>query len=102
MVCYIVPLLASLAAFLTRKASHSQGRNSLHLNIMLLGGALFGLIDHAWNSELLLMGPNLYSDLALGFAITLGITGAWGLITLRARLSSSLAHISQRLGLLKG
>lgn len=101
MVCYIVPLMATLLAFTGRRASHSSGLNGFYLNIMLLGGALFGLVDHAWSGELFLLGANWASDLALGGAITLGITAGWGIIVFKTRIAESMHRLNCRLGILK-
>ncbi len=49
------------------------------LSQLLLGGALFGIVDHAWNGELLLVGPDILKDLALGVTITIVIFGVWAL-----------------------
>lgn len=101
MVCYIVPLMATLIAFTGRRAFHSKGSHGFWLNIMLFGGALFGLVDHFWHGELFLIGANWASDLALGGAITLGITAGWGVIVFKTRIAESMHHLSYRLGILK-
>ena len=101
MVCYIIPLIATLLAFGGRRASRSQGAQGFWLNIMFLGGGLFGFMDHLWNGELLLIGANWAWDLALGGVITLGITGAWGLIVFKTRIAQSMHRFSFRLGFLK-
>lgn len=75
MVCYILSVLAAGVVFLIRdKDEHLKS-----LNLMLLGGAVFGLVDHAWNNELF-ASPNIYNDLLLGIAIVAGIFGSWWLI----------------------
>ena len=66
MVCWIVPLTATLIGFFGRKSFNWKGARSFWLNIMLLGGAIFGAIDHLWNGELFLIGTNWAMDLALG------------------------------------
>ncbi len=101
MVCYIVPLVATLLAFIGRRASHNHGHHSLWLNIMLLGGALFGGIDHLWNAELFLISSSWAWDLALGGAITLGITAGWGVIVFKTRIAESMHRFNCRLGILK-
>lgn len=85
MVCYVIPLIASLVGTLRRmslKRRHPKNSytHSFWLNIMLLGGALFGVIDHLWHGELFLIGQNWMFDLALGSTITAGIIGSWGVI----------------------
>ena len=101
MVCYIVPLMAALFAFIGRRASHNTGRHPFWLNIMLLGGAVFGLTDHFWHGELFLITPAWAMDLALGGAITAGIGLAWGFISFRSRITSSMHQLTSRLGILK-
>lgn len=99
MVCYIVPLVATMIGTASRKAMHKHDANGFWLNIMLLGGAVFGLIDHAWNAELLLIGSNLFMDLALGGTITLGIFASWGVISFKDRLFEPLRSVNRRIGL---
>ena len=99
MVCYIVPLLATMAGAVHRKSMHKHDANSLWLNIMLLGGALFGVIDHAWNGELFLVGANWFMDMALGGTITLGIFASWGVIAFKDRLFNPLRILNRRIGL---
>ncbi len=41
------------------------------------GGAIFGIVDHAWNGELFMISPNLFADLMLGVTITLVIFMTW-------------------------
>lgn len=101
MVCFIVPLGAAIISSLVWRAKKG-GPSGWWLNLLLYGGALFGVIDHAWNGEFLLGFQNLmngtvpFSDAALGFAITGGIFGAWGLSLGMARLSPELGR---RMGL---
>ncbi len=99
MVCYIVPLVATIMAFAYGKASGSHDAKGLWLSIMLLGGALFGLIDHAWNAELFLVSSNWMLDLALGATITTGIFASWGVIAYKERLLVPLRMISRRTGI---
>lgn len=102
MVCWMVPLMATVTCFIGRKASCSGGAHSFWLNIMLLGGALFGAIDHLWNSEMFLIGANWAMDLALGGAITVGITATWGAIVFKPRIADSMRHLSHQLGIFRG
>ncbi|MBN2330551.1 MAG: hypothetical protein JXC85_01940 [Candidatus Aenigmarchaeota archaeon] len=100
MVCYIVPLVATVIGSAHRKASGSHDAKGMWLNIMLLGGALFGLIDHAWNAELFLISANWMLDLALGATITTGIFVSWGVIAFRERLLVTPRFMSRRTGAL--
>lgn len=87
MVCYIVPLAALLLTAASRKARSSRAAHGFWLAIMLLGASVFGLVDHAWNGELLIIGTGWANDMALGAAITSGIVAAWGMIVIQQRAS---------------
>ena len=99
MVCWIVPLVATMIGFAGRKATHRRGVHSFWLNIMLLGGALFGAIDHFWHGELFIISTNWVMDLALGTAITGGIMASWGIIVLKPRITDTMHHLNYRLGI---
>jgi hypothetical protein len=101
MVCYIVPLIAAVLSFIGRRASHKDGAHAFWLNIMFLGGTLFGVIDHLWHGELFLIGTGWFMDLALGGVITAGITAGWGVIVLKPRIADSLHNLGIFLGILK-
>jgi hypothetical protein len=81
--CYIIPLMATLVQYGMRKkipalaASPRQG----WLTMMLGGASVFGVIDHAWNGELLMVSANPGWDLALGAVITAAVCGIWALVT---------------------
>jgi hypothetical protein len=77
MSCYAVPLAASVIIFGGRKAIHKENEKSFRLGLMMAGGSVFGVVDHAWNGELAMAGPDLASDLLLGVAITASIAIAW-------------------------
>lgn len=91
MVCYAVPLIAAGLGFGWRGAF---GRSSVHpqqeqwLRLMLLGASTFGVVDHFWNGELMLIGDNIATDIALGCAITLSVFVAWGLVAAAQSLSA--------------
>lgn len=100
MVCYIIPTTAALIEYIrNRKIKQKPHKN--WLNLMFLGGALFGIIDHLWNGELFLISANWVSDLTLGFTITAGIIGSWGLIVSMPKINNSIRNINNRLGILK-
>jgi len=82
MVCYVVPTIAAVIHGSMRKSVHSLKNNTyqLWLNLMLAGAGIFGFIDHLWNGELTLIGPNIVSDLLLGTVITLVTIGLWALL----------------------
>jgi hypothetical protein len=98
MVCYIVPLVATIMGTVHRKSLHKHDVHGLWLNIMLLGGALFGLIDHAWNAQLFL-SANWMMDMALGGTITAGIFVSWGIIAFKDRLPNPRRIIDRQTGI---
>jgi len=78
MACYLVPTAAAFVHFIMRRKIPSmKGKYHQWLNQLFLGGAVFGIVDHAWNRELLWSGKNLASDMALGVTITLTIILIW-------------------------
>ena len=79
MVCYAVPAVAALIHYTSRKKVKALKYNVHHLwlNLLLTGGALFGIVDHLWNGELFLIGPNIVTDLLLGTTITIVIFVMW-------------------------
>jgi hypothetical protein len=89
MVCYAVPTIAAVVHHFMRgrKPSWKGDQKQKSLNLLLLGGAIFGVVDHLWNGELFLIGPNIMSDLALGFAITATIVGAWAVMVYLEEIS---------------
>ena len=91
--CYTVPLTAALITQLLNR--HWQSSRGRYLNLMLYGGAIFGLIDHAWNGELLTAPQNLSSDLLLGAVITVGLITCWFIVTNWPLLNKPLAHRSK-------
>jgi hypothetical protein len=83
MTCYIIPLMATLVHYGMRKkypalgADPRQGR----LTMMLGGASVFGVIDHAWNGQLMMVSASIGMDLALGTIITAAVVGLWALMT---------------------
>ena len=98
MVCYIVPTIATVIEFIRKRNKKDQRHQ---LNLLFLGGAIFGIIDHLWNGELFLISSNWVSDLTLGFTITAGIIGSWGLIISAPKITDSMRRFSYRLGFFK-
>jgi hypothetical protein len=82
MVCYAVPMVAAVVHYATRRniISWKTSVHQLWLGLLLLGGAIFGIVDHLWNGELFLIGENIVSDLLLGVAITVSIFVIWAII----------------------
>lgn len=78
MVCYIIPTVAAIVHYILRKNMPTwKNKYHLWLNIMLLGGAVFGVVDHLWNRELFLIGEKPILDLMLGLTITTVIVVTW-------------------------
>jgi hypothetical protein len=89
MVCYVIPVAAALVHHGLRKNVKKLNNNPRQswLTLLLAGGGMFGIIDHLWNGELFLIGPNLLSDLALGTAITVGIFFFWEILVARDKIT---------------
>ena len=78
MVCYIVPTLGAVAVFVFRKIWEKKPSvHSYWLNILLFGGAVFGIVDHVWNGELFLFGEKTLMDMSLGIVITITMVIIW-------------------------
>jgi hypothetical protein len=84
MVCYAVPTVAAIVHGILRKNKTSWKGNMQHLwlNLLLAGGAIFGLVDHWWNGELFYIGNNVVLDLLLGVAITVSIYIFWSVFVI--------------------
>jgi hypothetical protein len=79
MVCYTIPLAASIIHAISQKKISSWRSNIHHkwLNLLFVGGAIFGIVDHIWNGELFLIGENIVPDILLGFTISIIIFVTW-------------------------
>jgi hypothetical protein len=87
-VCYTIPLVAAITtSFIWKK---KRILKLWWLALMFYGGSLFGIIDHLWNQELLLISENWLKDLCLGGVITAGIILAWRVILALAKKSPIL------------
>jgi len=77
--CYTIPLIFWAAHAGLRRKVHGWKDSKKHsrLGFMLAGGATFGVVDHAWNGELIGFSDNVVMDLALGFVITGVIFAIW-------------------------
>lgn len=84
MVCYVVPTIAAIGHYVLRRniTSWKENTHQLWLSLLLAGGAIFGIIDHLWNGELLLIGENILQDIMLGITITVTIFVIWTVIML--------------------
>ena len=90
MVCYTIPTIAAIVHYAMRK-NIASWRNSMHqfwLNLMLAGGAIFGIVDHLWNGELFLIGENVAMDIMLGVTITVVIFVSWAILVAMNRATS--------------
>ena len=88
---------AALIHHYMRKKNPEWNSNKYHstLNMILLGGAAFGIVDHAWNGELLFRGENILTDLMLGVVITIsvqvgGIVVVFAFLIIPATISATL------------
>ncbi len=82
MVCYAVPTVAAIIHYATRKNVDSMKKSvhQLWLTLLLLGGAIFGIVDHLINGELFLIGENIVFDLLLGVVITIVTIAVWAIL----------------------
>jgi len=87
--CYTVPLVTSVVTTFVWKRKKEP--KIWWLNLMLYGGALFGIIDHLWNGEFFLISQNWVGDLALGGLITVGIFVCWRICIAMANTNPGLA-----------
>lgn len=93
MVCYIISLAAFLFVHFARKSNNKSFDSNLEL--LLAGGAVFGVVDHAWNGQLFLISGNLFWDLALGFVIVASIFLLWSLSKMLCFLPSRERELSE-------
>ena len=80
--CWIVPTTAAIIVTILRKSKNMKSAKSFWLNLLLFGGALFGVVDHIWNKEFFLIGENFLQDISLGIVITLVIFVVWGVMVI--------------------
>lgn len=87
--CHVVSIVAAAAtSFVWKK---SRNIKVLWLALMFGGGAIFGIIDHLWNGELLLVSANTPKDLILGVLIVAITTLLWTIILLLDKLKVTSA-----------
>lgn len=100
-VCYTMPLAAAVISSIVW-SSQRRGPAVWWLNLLLYGGALFGVVDHLWNGELFLIGEAPLMDLLLGVTITAAIFGGWGITLGIAKAYPELAsRMGYRLGIIR-
>ena len=91
MVCYAVPLIAAFFGFGWRGAFGGAKAHPVEerwLRLMLLGASVFGVVDHLWNGELMLMGDSIATDIALGCVITLAVFASWAIFVAFGRIAA--------------
>ena len=93
MTCYIVPLAAAIMHYgLRKKVRGFDSMHQLWLNLLFLGGGVFGIVDHWWNRELFLIGDKIMMDLMLGVLITVVIFIVWlGIVVVDKKVYSEKA-----------
>ena len=97
MVCYIVPTATAIAVYGLRK-SKKEWKENVHyywLNLLLLGSAIFGVVDHLWNGELFLISEKPLIDISLGVTITIVIFVAWKLIVVLDKSKNTELSVDQ-------
>lgn len=95
MACYVLPLAASVVHYGLMKKGVLSGKRQSWLGLMFLGGALFGVVDHAWNRELLSVSV---SDMLLGTVITAVILLGWAAVVLLDKLRfSEPARVTEKI-----
>jgi len=91
MVCYVVPLMAAVICSVVWGVQ-KKGPAGWWLNLLLCGGAIFGVVDHLLYGELFLIGEAPLYDLGVGVAITIALTGGWGITFALARAYPELGY----------
>jgi uncharacterized membrane protein YoaK (UPF0700 family) len=85
--CYAAPAVAAIVHYVLRKknVSWKMSRHHRWLNLLFAGGAIFGIVDHLWNGELLAFSVR---DMMLGLMITAVMLVCWGGIVVVDNLSA--------------
>jgi hypothetical protein len=86
--CYTIPVAGALVTSLVWRKTKSI--KIWWLNLLFLGGALFGVVDHLWNGELFLVSPNAGRDLILGIIIAFVIFLFWIGVLFLAKVNPTL------------
>ena len=88
MVCYAVPTIVAVLSIFYRKKFNLHTKYAQWFTLLFSGGAVFGVVDHLWNGELFLIGPNIASDLLLGLTITATLFITWGVVVYIDRMKT--------------
>lgn len=91
--CYAVPAVGAIVT--SAVWSKTKSVKLWWLNLLLWGGALFGVIDHLWNGELFLISKDIIKDLMLGVAITAAILVCWAIMVVMSKSNSTLANYTK-------
>jgi hypothetical protein len=85
--CYIIPIGGAIVSSILW---HKKREMKIWwLNLMFLGGALFGVIDHIWNGELF-TSQNIIKDMSLGVIISLSILVSWLIIMALSKVNPGI------------
>ena len=79
MVCYAVPALVAFLSVGFGRRCGLRAKYAQWFTLLFTGGSVFGVVDHLWNGELFLIGPNVVDDLMLGVTIAAALFVAWAL-----------------------
>lgn len=91
--CYSVPTVGAIVTSVVW--SKTKSVKIWWLNLLLWGGALFGVIDHLWNGELFLISKDVIKDLMLGVAITAAILVCWAIMVVMSKSNPTLANYTK-------
>ena len=91
--CYTAPLAAAIVHYGLRKNvdEWKNSRKHKQLNLLLVGGSIFGVVDHLINGELLAFSMR---DMLLGLTITAAIVAFWVAIVVTDKSSESTKTIA--------
>ena len=91
--CYAIPTVGAVVT--SAIWSKTKSVKVWWLNMLLWGGAIFGVIDHLWNGELFLISKNIVSDLMLGVVITAVIFVGWSITVVMSKSNTALANYTK-------
>lgn len=92
--CYTVPVIAAGIHYVMRKKNPDWKGDKYHkmLNLLFAGGAVFGVVDHAWNKELFVFS---FSDVLLGVVITVSMVLAASAFMLIDKYRTSAQNVKR-------
>jgi len=85
------PTAIAVLSIVYRRKHDLHSKHAQWFTMMFSGGSIFGIVDHLWNGQLLLLGPNLAQDLLLGLAITGTLLASW-IVAVRLDLAKAKAE----------